>query len=274
MKSTHHRRVVYAVLASLLVCSSVGSAAPTANSITVVSSHPAGSSKAELMAEGGLSLYVKVNGSVILFDSGDTSSPLLERLEELGLDPALIDAVVFSHSQSDRAEGELSDLPSAASSETKIYVPPPAGEATSQRNPGATVIAVAKPTRVGPDAWLVGPIQLDTEGETTEELALVLDRPEGLVVIVGCSHPGIAEVVQQVKEVFGYQRIKLVAGGFHLQSTSKKEIREISLGLQQKGVQELALSACTGEPALKIFRREWGDRVVSLDRGDTILFDQ
>jgi 7,8-dihydropterin-6-yl-methyl-4-(beta-D-ribofuranosyl)aminobenzene 5'-phosphate synthase len=232
-----------------------------------------GSSNAERKAKGGLSLYVKVNGNIILFDTGDASSPLLERLEDLGLDPALIAAVVLSHSPSAQAHGELRNLLSATPSEAKIYVPAPAGEATSQRNPGATVVAIARPTSVVPDAWLVGPIQLDTEGETTEELVLVLDRPEGLVVIVGCSHPGIAEVVQQVKEVFGYRRIKLVAGGLHLQSTSKQEIREISLSLQQKGVQELALSACTGEPALKIFRQEWGDRVVPLDRGDTILFD-
>ena len=274
MKSTVHCRVVYSVLASLWACSSAWAADRAANSITVVSSHIMGGSKAEREAEGGRSLYVKVNGDVILFDTGDATSHLLERLEELRLDPALIAAVVLSHSQPDQAHGELRDLLSATSSEAKIYVPAPAGEATSQRNPGATVVAVAKPTRVVPDAWLVGPIQLDIEGETTEELALVLDRPEGLVVIVGCSHPGIAEVVQQVKEVFGYRRIKLVAGGLHLQSTSKKEIREISLSLQQKGVQELALSACTGEPALKIFRQEWGDRVVSLDRGDTILLDQ
>jgi 7,8-dihydropterin-6-yl-methyl-4-(beta-D-ribofuranosyl)aminobenzene 5'-phosphate synthase len=272
MKSTLHRRVVYAVLASLLVCSSVGAADPAANSITVVSSHLMGSSKAELMAEGGLSMYVKLNGDVILFDTGDTAGPLLKRLEELGLDPALIDAVVLSDSQSDHVHGELPDVLSATTKNPKIFVPAAAGEATSQRNPGATVVAVAKPTRVVPDAWLVGPIQLDTDGETTEELVLVLDRPEGLVVIVGCSHPGIAEVVQQVKEVFGYRRIMLVAGGLHLQSTSKKEIREVSLRLQQMGVKDLALSNCTGEPALKVFRQEWGDRVVSLDRGDTIDF--
>ena len=68
------------------------------------------------------------------------------------------------------------------------------------------------------------------------------------------------------------QGIKLLAGGFHLRGISKKEIREISLNLQQKGVKGLALSQCTGDPALKIFREEWGDRVVSLDFGKTIRF--
>ena len=134
------------------------------------------------------------------------------------------------------------------------------------------MFAVLKPTRVLPDAWIVGPIELETKGRPLIEQALVLDQPDGLVVIVGCSHPEIIEVVQQVKEVFGHRRIKLVAGGVHLQKTPSDEIREISLKLQQKGVKSLALSNCTGAPAMRIFRQEWGDRVVSLDGGDTIEF--
>jgi 7,8-dihydropterin-6-yl-methyl-4-(beta-D-ribofuranosyl)aminobenzene 5'-phosphate synthase len=271
MKSTKNCKVLYVVLTGLLACSAVGMAGPPDNSITVVSSHEPGKSKAELFAKGGLSTYIRVNGKVILFDTGGETASLVQNLEELGLDVGAIDAIVLSHSEPDHVS-DLTDLLKAAEMKPKIYVPAAAGEATSLRNPGATVVAVAKPTRVLPDAWLVGSIQLDTDGETFDEQALVLDRPDGLVVIVGCSHPGIAEVVQQVKEVFGHQRIKLVAGGIHLQKTSKDEIREISLKLQQKGVTSLALSNCTGDPAMKVFRQEWGDRVVSLDRGETIDF--
>jgi len=270
MKSTLGCRVWCAAVAGLLVCSPIGAADPPANSITVVSSHLMGKSKAELSAKGGLSLCVKVNGKVILFDTGDEASPLLKNLEELGLDATLIDAVVLSHSHSDQIHGELSDVLTATSSKVKIYVPAPAGEAVSLKNLGANVVPVSKPTRILPDAWLVGPLQVDSEEDTAVEQALVLDRHDGLVVIVGCSFPGVASVVQQVKEVFGHRRIKLLAGGFHLRGISKKEIREISLNLQQKGVKGLALSRCTGDPALKIFREEWGDRVVSLDFGNTI----
>lgn len=271
MQSTHYCRVLYVVLAGLFVCSSVVAASPPDNSITAVSSHEPSKSKADLYTKGALSTYIKVNGQVILFDTGGETTSLLQNLEELGLDVGAIDAIVLSHSEPDHVS-DLTDLLKAAEMKPKIYVPAAAGEATSLRNPGATVVAVANPTRVIPDAWLVGSIRLDTDGETFDEQALVLDRPDGLVVIVGCSHPGIAEVVQQVKEVFGHQRIKLVAGGIHLQKTSKDEIREVSLKLQQKGVKSLALSNCTGDPAMKIFRQEWGDRVVSLDRGDTIDF--
>ena len=271
MKSTVYYRVWFATLVGLLICSPVGAADPPANSITVVSSHVAGKSKAELLARGGLSMYVKVNGKVILFDTGGEASPLLQNLEELGLEASPIDAVVLSHSEADQVHG-LHDLLSATALKPKIYVPGAAAKAILQENPEAQVVVVSKPTRVLPDAWLVGPMHLDSEGGATVQQALVLDQPDGLIVIIGCSFPGVASAVQQVKEVFGHRRIQLVAGGFHLRGTPKQEIRDLSLKLQQKGVKGLALSNCTGEPALKIFRQEWGDRVVSLDFGNTIDF--
>jgi len=272
MKSTHYRRFLYVVL-SALVCSSVGAASPPDNSITAVTSHPPGKSKADLFVKGGLSTCMKVNGQVILFDTGGESTPLLENLEKSGLDATLIEAIVFSHNEPDSVFG-LADLLDPAAEKPKVFALPTAARAIMETNPDALVVAVSKPSLVLPDTWLVGPIQLENDGVTFYEQALVLDRPDGLIVIVGCSHPGIAEVVQQVKEVFGHRRIKLVAGGFHLHKTSKDEIREISLSLQQKGVKSLALSNCTGDPAMKIFRQEWGDRVVSFDRGQTIDLDR
>ena len=271
MKSTHSCRVSYVVLAGLLVCSSVVAANPPDNSITAVSSHEPSKSKADLYTKGALSAYIKVNGKVILFDTGGKATSPLKNLEELGLDVSAIDAIVLSHSEPDHVQG-LPDLLNAAAMKPKIYTPAPAATAIVQANPDAEVFAVLKPTRVLPDAWIVGPIELETKGRPLIEQALVLDQPDGLVVIVGCSHPEIIEVVQQVKEVFGHRRIKLVAGGVHLQKTPSDEIREISLKLQQKGVKSLALSNCTGAPAMRIFRQEWGDRVVSLDGGDTIEF--
>lgn len=272
MKSTMYHRVWFAALICLLICSAVAAADPPADGVTVVSSHSMGKSKAEVLARGGLSMYVMVNGKAILFDTGTEESPLQRNLEELGLDTTLIKAVVLSHSQSDHVHRELPSVLSAASSKAKVYIPGPAGEAISQQDPGANLVPVSKPTSVLPDAWLVGPMHLDSEGGSTVQQALVLDQPDGLIVIIGCSFPGVASAVQQVKEVFGHRTIRLVAGGFHLRGTPKQEIRDLSLKLQQKGVKGLALSECTGKPALKVFREEWGDRVVSLDFGETVGF--
>jgi 7,8-dihydropterin-6-yl-methyl-4-(beta-D-ribofuranosyl)aminobenzene 5'-phosphate synthase len=272
MKSARYSRVWGAALSGILTCLSIGAADTAANSITVVSSHQIGKSKADLSVKGGLSLYVKVNGETILFDTGDKDGSLLENLEELGLDTAQIDAVVFSHGQLDHINGELLDELSATEANPKIYVPAAVVNEVLRLHPSANLFAVSKPTRVLTDAWVVGPIQLDADDASVVGQALVLDQSDGLVVIVGCSAPDVASVVQKIKEIFGFPRITLLAGGFHLQATSKKEIREISLSLQQKGVQNLALSECTGGAAMKIFRQEWGNHVVSLDFGKPVGF--
>ena len=272
MKSKSFCWFMCGVLFGLLVCSSVvATAGAPDGSLTAVSGHQASKSKAELYTKGGLSTYVKIDGKAILFDIGGDAASLLSNLEKSGLDPALIEAIVFSHNQSDRIFG-MTDLLNATEEKPKVFALPTLATALMEANADALVVAVSKPTRILPDTWIVGPIELEIECDTVYEQALVLDQPDGLIVIVGCSHPAVVSVVQQVKEVFGHRRIQLVAGAVHLQKIPKDEIREISLKLQQKGVQSLALSNCTGEPAMKIFRQEWGDNLLTFDAGDTLRF--
>jgi 7,8-dihydropterin-6-yl-methyl-4-(beta-D-ribofuranosyl)aminobenzene 5'-phosphate synthase len=247
------------------------SVAKAANSITAVSSHPPGKSKAELAAKGQLGVYVRINGDAILFDPGKQSNPLPQRLENLGVDAKLIDAVVFSHNQLVRVP-DLSGVLISTEKQKKVFVPAPLGDAGVFQNLNAKVVEVSEPVGVLTDAWLVGPIPIEHGDGANAEQVLVLDKPEGLVVIVGCSHPGVVSVVKKVREVFGARKIKLVAGGFHLQATSKNDIKEVSLGLQRMGIDNLALSSCTGEAALKIFRKEWGDRVKTFDQGSTVRY--
>jgi 7,8-dihydropterin-6-yl-methyl-4-(beta-D-ribofuranosyl)aminobenzene 5'-phosphate synthase len=254
-----------------MVASVISAVGEAATSITVVTSHSPGKSNAEVSAKGYLSTYIEIDGRAILFDTGKGLVSLRQKLDGLGLEVAAIEAVVFSHNDLASVR-DLSELFISADRQKKVYVPSPMRNADVLQNLDAKVVEVFEPVGVLPDAWLVGPMSLESGDSTTVEQLLVLDRPEGLVVIVGCSHPGVVSVVKQVREVFGARKIKLVAGGFHLQATSKADIKEISLGLQRMGIDALALSSCTGETALKIFRKEWRGRVVSFDSGDTIRF--
>jgi 7,8-dihydropterin-6-yl-methyl-4-(beta-D-ribofuranosyl)aminobenzene 5'-phosphate synthase len=189
----------------------------------------------------------------------------------MDLDADLIEAVIFFDGHSDNFRDPPSLL-SATAKPPKIYVSATIPQELFQQDLQAEVVSVKKPISVLPGAWLLGPIQFNDDGDAMFEQVLVLDQPDGLVVIVSCDNPGIIPLVERVREVFGYRKIKVVAGGFHLQGTSKNEIREISLRLQQKGVKSLALSSCTGNAALKIFHQEWSGRIVSFDPGDTVGF--
>jgi len=268
MKSTSCFRISFTFLAVGLIAS-VTVAQPPTDSITVANSHPSSKAKADISPKGDLSAYVMVEAGVILFDTGSASPPLLPKLVQLNLDASLIDAVVLSHDHPEHHHG-LADVLKATALKPKVYAPATIAEEVSKQNPEATVVAVAKPTRVLPDAWLVGPIDVEFEGETSVAQALVLDRPDGLVVIIGCTNPAVSSIIEQVKEVFGHRRIKLIAGGIHLRASKRNDIKELSLRLQQMGVKGLALSECTGEPALKIFRQEWGDQLSSFNFGDTV----
>jgi 7,8-dihydropterin-6-yl-methyl-4-(beta-D-ribofuranosyl)aminobenzene 5'-phosphate synthase len=251
----------------LLACPLVGASEPATNSITVVSTHQAGKSKKEISVRGASSLWVNVGGKVVLFDTGVGAIPPNQFLVNQGLDPTALDAIVLSHDRSGQIRG-LADLVSVNDVKMKVYFPAPAGETFSEQLAGANVVSVSKPVGVVPDAWLVGPI----ESAHGLEQVLVLDVPDGLVIVAGCTQTDIVSIVNEVKAVFGARKVKMVAGGFHLQARSKREIKEISLELQTMGIDQLALSSCTGQAALKIFRKEWGNRVVSFDSGDTIGF--
>jgi 7,8-dihydropterin-6-yl-methyl-4-(beta-D-ribofuranosyl)aminobenzene 5'-phosphate synthase len=271
MKSTGLDKVLCAAFSGLMLCSVVGSTEPPANSVTVIHNHTSGKSKAEISARGCLSMYIKVHDKVVLFDTGIEASSPLQNLDTLGLDETAVDAVVLSHEQPKQVHGLL-DVLSANEMKPKVFVPAPAGEAISKMLPGANVVAVSKPVGVVRDAWLMGPLQSENNGEELTEQVLVIDEPSGLVIVAGCSHPDVVSIVKEVKAVFGARKVKMVAGGFHFQGTSRNEIKETSLGLQMMGINQLALCSCAGESALKIFRKEWGVRLLSFNEGDTVGF--
>jgi len=271
MQLTRWHGVGWMVLASLLVASSVISAQPSTGRITVVCDHDEVASNGERSSNGGLSIFVKFQGKTILFSGDGGACPLMKHLDELGVDATSIDAIVISRNSVDHIRA-VADVLKSAASQPKVYVPAPVPDDIHQQFPQADIAAVSTPVEILPDAWLLGQLQRKLEGRKTTEQVLVFHQPDGLVVNVGCSYSGVASVVERVRKTFGYQKIKILTGGIHLRGTSKKDIREISLRLQQLGIQSLALSRCTGERALKIFRDEWGDRLVAFDFGDTVVF--
>jgi 7,8-dihydropterin-6-yl-methyl-4-(beta-D-ribofuranosyl)aminobenzene 5'-phosphate synthase len=271
MKSTLSCKSWIPVFAVSIACASLATAEPPDNSLTVVTAHVPGASKAELSTKGAMSVYVRINGKVVLFDTGAEDNLLGKNLEDLGLATNPIDAVVLSHNNPGDFDG-LPDTLGAAASKAKIFVPAPVGESFFRHDPNIETVAVTKPVGVLPDAWLIGPMQYESPEGNFAEQVLVLDIPDGLVVVVGCSHPGIISVVRRVKQYFGARKIQLVAGGPHLGAASKNEIKEISLNFQQMGIEKLAFGQCTGNTALKIFRRDWRERLVSFDFGNTVRF--
>ena len=90
------------------------------------------------------------------------------------------------------------------------------------------------------------------------EQALVVETEQGLVVVTGCAHPGVVEMVRRAKEAVGGD-VALVMGGFHLGDASGRQLDDIIADFRELGVQQVAPSHCTGDRAREVFAEAYGD---------------
>ena len=102
-------------------------------------------------------------------------------------------------------------------------------------------------------------------GDDVEQF-LVLDTTEGLVVVTGCAHPGIVEIVKKARLIF-FKDVYLVLGGFHLLDLSDSKIQEKIQQLKDLGVRRVGASHCTGDKAIELFKQEFGDNFVKIGVG-------
>jgi 7,8-dihydropterin-6-yl-methyl-4-(beta-D-ribofuranosyl)aminobenzene 5'-phosphate synthase len=101
---------------------------------------------------------------------------------------------------------------------------------------------------------------------------LAIDTPDGIVLVVGCSHPTIEKIVETTKTVTR-KPIHLVVGGTHLLPATNEQITRIAGSLHDTyQVEWIAPVHCTGEPAFGILKQTFGDRYVYAGLGSTILF--
>jgi 7,8-dihydropterin-6-yl-methyl-4-(beta-D-ribofuranosyl)aminobenzene 5'-phosphate synthase len=91
------------------------------------------------------------------------------------------------------------------------------------------------------------------------ELSLVIDTSQGLVVVVGCSHSGIEEILGEVKRALPGRPIHMVAGGFHLLDHTPAQIEAVAIRLRDEHrVQIVAPAHCSSELGFRTLSRVFG----------------
>jgi 7,8-dihydropterin-6-yl-methyl-4-(beta-D-ribofuranosyl)aminobenzene 5'-phosphate synthase len=103
-------------------------------------------------------------------------------------------------------------------------------------------------------------------GGAIPEQALVVETDRGLVVVTGCAHPGITEVVTRAVDRFG-ERVRLLLGGFHLMHHDPDAVRAIARRLEAGGVERIAPCHCTGDPARAILEERFEERCTRCGAG-------
>jgi hypothetical protein len=97
----------------------------------------------------------------------------------------------------------------------------------------------------------------------------VLDTSRGLVVLTGCSHPGIVDILRRVKEIRN-SPIHLVFGGFHLMNAPDASIQGLLAAFEELGVERCGATHCTGDRQIELIKARFGDRYVPMGTGRVI----
>jgi len=212
----------------------------------------------DLQPNWGFAAQVLYRGHTILFDSGTKPDVLAANMRTLGVDPAAFEAGIFTHPHQDHLGGLAAVTQSRPNLTVYFLDTFPATAFTAAESLGAKPVRVTASRQIAPGLHSTGIVA----GDPSEQ-ALVIDTPQGLVVLVGCSHPGIAKMVEAAQRVKPGAPIRLVAGGFHMLKDSQEQIRSVVARLRELGVQSVMATHCTGEAAIAHFREVYGDRFLN-----------
>jgi 7,8-dihydropterin-6-yl-methyl-4-(beta-D-ribofuranosyl)aminobenzene 5'-phosphate synthase len=220
-----------------------------------------------LKSDWGFSCLLTGTEKTILFDTGKKGELLLENIEKLKINPKDIEVVVISHNHWDHTGGLLAFL--GKNSEVSIFLPPSCSDSFVQevKGTGAKVVTTDAPIEICKGVHLTGPM-----GEQIIEQSMIVDTAEGAVVIAGCSHPGIVDIVRKSKAILR-KDIHLVFGGFHLLPKSEAELKQIISEFKKLGVKKAGPAHCTGDRAIQMFKQAYGPDFVQMGVGHTLKIE-
>jgi 7,8-dihydropterin-6-yl-methyl-4-(beta-D-ribofuranosyl)aminobenzene 5'-phosphate synthase len=274
-------------------------ASPDPNKAQVTVLYDAFGKVPAMQKDWGYAAFVEYGGKRILFDTGNNPDVLAQNAKAKGVDLSKLDFVVMSHRHGDHMGGMAyllkvnptvkiyapkegfgvygADLPSAfyrkdasLPPEQRYYAgQPPEVMRFGSAWPGANFQLIDKNTEIGPGIHLIALVSDKPGTLELRELSLALETPDGMVVVVGCSHPGIDKIVAAAAKI--NPRIHLLAGGLHLVVAKDDEIQKIVTVLRDTyKVQYVAPGHCTGEPTFAALKSAFGERDLYAGLGTTL----
>lgn len=238
-----------------------------------------------LKAEAGLSIYIEDRNTKILFDTGE-SSLFLENAGRLGINLPAANYVVLSHGHHDHSWGLNYLLPLYAKAHGKMPTTPvllahPLAFSRRIKEDQELGLNITEQTlanyftiqKSSFPVWItdrlvfLGEInrQFAFEGTSSigqiiknnvteadfmqDDTALAYKSSQGLVIITGCSHSGICNIVEQAKQICQDNRILAIIGGLHLRKPSAEQLDGTIAYINQTNVANLYACHCTDQPS-------------------------
>src|SRR5215813_225301 len=217
------------------------------NRITIL--HDSFGKPSALRKEWGFAALIEFNGKRLLFDTGNNAHTFAENTTAMGVDLRHLDFAVISHRHGDHTSG-LNHLLQVHPDIT-LYTPaetygvfgsslpgsfyprchslpaymqyydgkPPETIIHGTPWPDAQFVWIKETTEVAEDVWLVSVISDVPGTREMRELSLALRTPDGLIVVAGCSHPGIEKILAATRAIDDH--IHCIFGGLHLVLTKE-----------------------------------------------------
>jgi len=234
--------------------------------------------KGGLRGEHGLSYYLEIEGTRVLFDTGQTDG-LIANADMLGVDLSGLDAIALSHGHYDHCGGLAALYASIEPTRPPLYagkgysIPKWArtsaefsyiGLPEASRPPSAPgAVEVVAIRKLSPGVYLLPRAELadgstalprfrlledgkERQDEFDDELSIVVDGENGLIIITGCAHRGILNIAEAAMRAVPDRPIAALVGGFHLSDAADEKLLEVASGIAALAPGRILCGHCTG----------------------------
>ncbi len=208
-------------------------------------------------------------GDDVLFDTGEKSKYLLGNMNLLNVDAGSVKHIVLSHQHWDHIGGIGVFKGNGAK---KVYICEEFEKEFIDElsGLGLNVVSAAGYFEIKCGVFLSREFDAVYKGEKICERCLIIKKEGRLVVLTGCSHPGIVIMVNDIIRHFEVDGIDTLIGGFHLKGKPSEDVENIVKKLKLSGVKRVAPLHCCGNVAKAVFKREYGEKFLNLAVGSEV----
>ena len=267
------------------------------------------SKDASLKAKHGFSVHLSLEGHhtnrSLMFDSGPSPEVLAHNSEHLGINMEKVELAVLSHGHYDHGGGLSHLLQKAVNKPLPVIVHPSAFETklsflphlryiglpfdiAQLRMMGGVPIMVKDAIEVMDGVLTTGEVPRAhnnpsnlmrvTNGTITDDplmddISLIMVTEKGIIVLCGCAHAGVMNIVERAMELTGKKVIALV-GGLHLSLESDERIFSVVEYLGEVGINTVAPAHCTGRRAVDIMSKELDAEILPISVGTRFYLDE